>query len=657
MRKLVVLFTVFLVLIGAFLFPNCEAYETENVFIVVIDGLRNKEAFEDPTHQYIPNIWNNLRPKGTVYRYFFNTSQTSTSTGALATITSGVEQYLPLNYRSGHILNVVQKEPGIFEYYRKAFSIPKEKTWIVNGGGANTENVGISLHPLFGPSYGPMVSFSSDGAGDKKTAQELERVMDDHSPSLVLVEFAGIDRAAWSGDPQKYTDAIEKVDSYIYQLYQKIESDAHYAGKTTLIITTSYGRHSDHFKGHGDSCYGCRSLMFLAIGPDIQENLIIEENPKTITSIAPTVGELLGFKIPTAEGKVLSEIFISPPEPRHTGSIKPAVAVSGDNIHLVYMKDAHGSWEVFYSRSTDGGYNWDPEMVLGSVGPKSVSPVIAADGDRVAVTWSSFTDMIWKIFVRQSPDNGQTWGPEKELVEDSKKGNNLSPKLVFNGDHLEVVWSTFIQNIAYRELDGDIVVSDSPIITGYHVEAPAIAAMGGTNYVAWKQYNYDDLNNEIYYSFGCNGIWSDAARITQAQGESRDSCLVGSGSKLHNFWADNRDGKFGIYYANSTDGVSWENEKKLISSDIGAWNPQGVSLTGKDAIGFVYEENRVGIGQIRWCISFDGGTTWMNSIRVSDSPNYCANPALAADGVGNVYIVWQEHKGGKWRINGRRNPT
>ncbi|MBC2726100.1 hypothetical protein [Desulfosporosinus sp.] len=264
MRKLV-LFAILSGLIGTLLYSTCGAYETENVFIFVIDGLRNKEAFEDPTHQYIPNIWNNLRPMGTIYRHFYNTGQTATSTGAIATITSGIEQFLPLNYRGGYTLNVIQKEPSVFEYYRKKFDVAKEKTWVINGGGADTENIGISLSPLYGSSYAPSLAFSDRRASDKKTALKLEMVMDTYHPSLVLVEFAEIDRTAWTGDWEAYINAIKNLDSIIYKLHEKIESDSHYAGKTTLIITTSYGRHSDSFKGHGDSCYGCRSLLFLAI--------------------------------------------------------------------------------------------------------------------------------------------------------------------------------------------------------------------------------------------------------------------------------------------------------------------------------------------------------------------------------------------------------
>lgn len=347
---------------------------------------------------------------------------------------------------------------------------------------------------------------------------ELERVMNDYHPSLVLVEFAEIDRTALTGDWEAYINAIKNLDSIIYKLYEKIESDSHYASKTTLIITTSYGRYSDSFNGHGDSCYGCRNLLFLAIGPDIQENLVIEDKQKTLTSIAPTVAELLDLKTPTAEGKLLSEMLIAPPDPRERGSIKPAIAVSGNNVHLIWMSD-QGRWNILYKRSNDGGHTWSEKILLGNIGAKSNSPAIVTDGDKVAVAWSSFTDKIWKIFLKQSSDGGETWGSEIELVEDTKKGNNLNPSLSFNGDYLEVVWSTFTQNIAYRELDGDTIVSSTPVLTGYHIERPTMATQGTTNHVAWKEYSYDDLSNEICYSSGSGGIWNSVAQLTHAAGE------------------------------------------------------------------------------------------------------------------------------------------
>ena len=66
----------------------------ENVFLIVIDGLRNSEAFKDPTHKYIPRIWNDLKPLGTTYLNFFSLGRTDTTPGHYA-MASGSSGMLP----------------------------------------------------------------------------------------------------------------------------------------------------------------------------------------------------------------------------------------------------------------------------------------------------------------------------------------------------------------------------------------------------------------------------------------------------------------------------------------------------------------------------------------------------------------------------------
>ena len=57
------------------------AYVTQNVIVVVLCGVRGTEFFLDTTHQYIPNIWNNLRPLGVINTNMQTFSEPSTVSG------------------------------------------------------------------------------------------------------------------------------------------------------------------------------------------------------------------------------------------------------------------------------------------------------------------------------------------------------------------------------------------------------------------------------------------------------------------------------------------------------------------------------------------------------------------------------------------------
>ncbi|MBC2696158.1 MAG: hypothetical protein HF982_12970 [Desulfobacteraceae bacterium] len=646
MRKLV-LFAILSGLIGTLLYSTCGAYETENVFIVVIDGVRNQEAFEDPTHQYIPHIWNDLRPKGTIYRNFYNVSNTSTCSGH-AVITSGVEQYIPLNYREGYgVLNVYQKEPSIFEYYRKQLGIPKEKTWIVNGKGSQMGGSGQSMNPRFGPDYAPNISFWPLGRPDPDTWEELQRVMDMYHPSLVLVNLRDVDNIGHKGVWEDYVDAIKLADSIVYEIYNKIQDDPVYKDKTTFILTTDHGRHSDGvhtgFKDHGCHCYGCRSLIFLAMGPDIKQNAVIN-TPATLANIAPTVGELMDFETPSSEGNVLWEMLKDGSPLIVNQAIKPSVAVSNDYVHLVHMGKRDRSWNIYYMRSQVDGKTRQSPVKLNKSGKICSDPVVVADGHRVAVAWSIYEDLLWKVVLRQSSDNGSTWSDEKKIVqleELSPIGANLTPQSMFNGDYLELVWNNFLFFMSHNRFLGEELL-ESSAIQGKHMKCPTLVSHDSVNHVSYYKYDYETGGWEIFYTSNDGTGWLDALRITNSPKDSIDPSIAADDYAVHVVWADSRDGHFEVYYKRSFDGTQWTEARQLSASGAGAWNPAIVSTPKGLAV--IWEDYRHGIAQIYKITSIDGGTTWSDPEPVKSSNYHCVNPSVAADTKGDLFVVWQQYK-------------
>lgn len=111
------------------------AYTTENVFVVVIDGLRNNEAFEDADHDLIPHIWNDLRPQGTIYTEFYNDYLTTFTTPGHMAIVTGQWHVAPnlANVVSGGIYDVRPEAPTIFEYFRYHTGKPKASCLVVTG--------------------------------------------------------------------------------------------------------------------------------------------------------------------------------------------------------------------------------------------------------------------------------------------------------------------------------------------------------------------------------------------------------------------------------------------------------------------------------------------------------------------------------------------
>lgn len=274
-----------------------QALNTENIFIVVLDGARYSETFGDTTHQYISKIWNQLRPMAAIYTSFYNEGWTLTNPGH-ASIITGTWQYIA-NDGSER-----PHKPTLFEYFRKRQNISQTENYVVLG--KDKLNVlSYSDHVEYGISYQASVKTSVSPFDDVRTLENTREVIATYHPRLVIVNLAETDKAGHSAVWSDYVLALQKADSIIYELWAFIQSDTIYNNKTTMFVTNDHGRHTGNFSDHGDSCDGCRHIMLLVIGPDTPIGNVDTTTFKQI-DIAPTVGHLLNFDTPYCSGSIIN---------------------------------------------------------------------------------------------------------------------------------------------------------------------------------------------------------------------------------------------------------------------------------------------------------------------------------------------------------------
>ena len=291
----------------------------------------------------------------------------------------------------------------------------------------------MSLFPGFGYPVAPTITLTS--SKDTLTWDSTRVIMDRDHPSLAYVLFAQVDAEGHTADSVKYFGAIRRVDSLIFLLWQKIQTDSIYRDRTTMLVTSDHGRHDDLHGGwqaHGDACHGCRHVPFFAIGPDIRAGEVIETVRDHI-DIAPTVAYLLGFHAPLAQGTIMSEMLVAPPPARgggsHSGTHEqnlsgavgvarsPSVAAGRTGIHVAFAAGEPGITEVLYVRSTDSGATWEPARPLFSrPGTEYLGTAITLFADSclfAATTGYRYFEVDssygWILEGRRSIDRGATW--------------------------------------------------------------------------------------------------------------------------------------------------------------------------------------------------------------------------------------------------------
>jgi hypothetical protein len=285
------------------------SYKTKNVVIVVVDGARFTETWGLPSRQFISHRNQMLQEGGVLCSNFYNNGYCFTNAGHCAMAT-GIYQNIN---NSG--LEYPQS-PSIFQYYLKATNRQPSDACVIT----TKDKLAIlsdCVDPAWQGKFRPYTDCGNAGLGtgyreDSTTFRKAKNALTGMHPHLMLINFKQPDAAGHANDSTAYLQGIIDTDNYIYQLWQLIQSDPFYKDKTTLIVTNDHGRHSaghlDGFISHTDVCEGCKHIEFFGIGPDFKQNYTCTK-PYDQIDIANTVAELLGFTMPTSNGKVIKDIF------------------------------------------------------------------------------------------------------------------------------------------------------------------------------------------------------------------------------------------------------------------------------------------------------------------------------------------------------------
>ncbi len=196
---------------------------------------------------------------------------------------------------------------------------------------------------------------------------------------------------------------------------------------------------------------------------------------------------------------------------------------------------------------------------------------------------------------------------------------------------------------------GCLVVNDQ---ASSRQAAPTLAVdAAGVIYMAWEDER--NANKDIYFSKSVDGgaSWSQHTRVNSAgpglaYNQNKPSLVVdASGSFLAVAWHDSRSGNIDIYFAQSTDGgLSWQPEAKINTDNSQDQTDVDLALDIAGNLYAVWSDGRDAATRYIYFRKRNFGTSvWEPEKRIDadlsgDSQQF---PALAVDGAGSVYAVWQ----------------
>jgi hypothetical protein len=324
-------------------------------------GARDQETFAPEGQENVPHLMRDLLPRSTFFTQVVNRGILGHYV-ATASLATGV--YETIN----NFASLPPEHPTVFEYFRRDLRRPPSDAWVVApSNGFN--RIGESNHRSYGPGAGARVilpkhllAAASQGRADydhllrdnyetpyyapalqggEFELRQLEDILklsvDDFkghartlsspdelsvyivrqlmrqvAPSLLWITMHDID-VAHAGAYSLYIDGIQRTDRLCAEVWEAIQKEPEYAGKTTLFILPDFGRDSDEdaggngFQHHRTGDAGSRTTWMLALGAGIREG-VVYDRPIDSTDLVPTLGSMLDFSTSLAQGKPIQEL-------------------------------------------------------------------------------------------------------------------------------------------------------------------------------------------------------------------------------------------------------------------------------------------------------------------------------------------------------------
>jgi Metalloenzyme superfamily len=343
--------------------PPAHSLKTQNVFLIVSDGLRWQEVFTGADsllmNEEHGGIWENAdtlrrafwratpaERRAALFPFLWGTVAASgqlignQNAGSVAHVTNGLAFSYPgynemLTGSPDPRINANDFGPNpnvtVFEWLNAKPDLHGQVavygTWstfkdIFNEGrshlpmlvGWDPPYTGTALTPrqrLLNELYASTIRFDDETNYDEfMQIPLLERLSSSH-PRVVFAGYGETDNWAHAGRYDLVLRSAHAFDEYVKQLWNTVQSVPSYKGRTTFIITCDHGRGSGlvDWKEHGVDQKGSDNIWIAVIGPDtppMGERTNIA--PVVQAQIAATMAALLGkdyrHEVPSAAAPI-----------------------------------------------------------------------------------------------------------------------------------------------------------------------------------------------------------------------------------------------------------------------------------------------------------------------------------------------------------------
>lgn len=261
---------------------------------------------------------------------------------------------------------------------------------------------------------------------------------------------------------------------------------------------------------------------------------------------------------------------LCPPDIKLLVQFRPSIFIDiSDRIHIAWEDGrnlaSNDNWDVYYAFSQDGGITFEGCSIVndGTETYQTEPDISVFDDGRIFVVWEDHRNGNWDVYFSKSSDGGVTFDSNIKLNDDNGSAIQLFPDVEIDGrGNPHITWHdrrngdsdiyyvysedgglTFIPNIKIN--------SHTPTLNAYY---PSMSSLvldeSGTSHVVW--HNIVAGEGGIYYSRMKQG-WPNFQPEVDIKSEPSKrgfpSLAIDGDENLHVVWEDTGNGSWSIFYA------------------------------------------------------------------------------------------------------------
>jgi Neuraminidase (sialidase) len=326
-------------------------------------------------------------------------------------------------------------------------------------------------------------------------------------------------------------------------------------------------------------------------------------------------------------------------------SAEPHMAVSGNNVVVVWSQYDGNIYWLYSNYSTDGGATWhSAQLIENNTGVDAIHPEVAISGFNVVAVWEQSDGNNYRIYRNYSTDGGATWHTAQFIDNAGWDGDRA--RVTISGLNAVAVWTqshgiTEERICSNYSTNGGADWQGTQLIdnAGHAGWLPALSMSGLKVVAIWNQDFVDDQKICRNYSIDGGATWQGPQLIENTGGNSNIGPNVAmSGLNVAAVWSHYDVSQSRVYANYSIDGgMTWHIARSIDNAIFGGIAPD-IAISGPHMVAIWNQRDG---SNTRVCsnYSLDRGATW-HSARLIDNAGHDVDYCDVAISGLRVVAVW-----------------